>query len=44
MAEVFKAMALGSTRREWQDGSEPVERLNGALFIDAKDHRVERRL
>ena len=40
MAVVFKAVALDSSRRERQHGIEPVQGLNGGLFVDAKDGSV----
>lgn len=33
---VFKAMPLGSTRRQWQHWVQPIQRLNGRLLIYAK--------
>lgn len=44
MPEVFKTVTLGPTRGERQHWVEPVESLDGALFIQAKDRGVERGL
>jgi hypothetical protein len=44
VAKVFKPMRLGSARRKWQDGIKPIQSLNGALFIDTKDHGMGRRV
>jgi len=41
---VLKTMSLGSSRRERQDWVEPVQSLDGALFVDAKDSRIDWRL
>ena len=37
---VFEAVALGTAERERQDRIEPVQGLNGALFIDRENRRV----
>lgn len=44
MTEAFETVTLRPTRGERQHGVEPVESLDGALFIHAKDRGVERRL
>ena len=44
MAKVFKTVPFRPTRGEWQHGVEPVESLDGALFIYAEDRGIERRL
>ena len=44
MPEIFKAVALGTAGRKGQNRIEPIESLNGALFIHAEDGRVGRRL
>ena len=44
MTKIFKAMPFGSARREGQNRVQAVQGLDGALFIDTEDRRVERRL
>ena len=44
MSEIFKPMTLGAAWRQRQDRIEPIKSLNSALFIDAKDRGVGRRL
>jgi hypothetical protein len=41
---VPKTMPLGSSGRERQHWIEPIQRLNGALFVDAENYRIDRRL
>jgi len=41
---ILKTVSLGSPGRERQDWIEPVQSLDGALFIDAKDGRMDWRL
>jgi hypothetical protein len=44
MPEILKAVALGTTGRKGQNRIQPIESLNGALFIHAEHCRVGRRL
>ena len=44
VAVVLKTVSLGSSGREWQDRIEPVQSLDGALFVDAKDGSFDWRL
>jgi hypothetical protein len=44
VAVILKAMSLGSPGRKGQDGIEAIEGLDSALFIDAKDRSVSRRV
>jgi hypothetical protein len=44
MSVVLKAVGLGRSRRERQDGIETVQDLNGGLLIDIEDGRVLGRL
>ena len=44
MPVVFETVPLGTARRKRQDGIEAVERLNGRLFVEAKDGSVLRRI
>jgi hypothetical protein len=44
MPEILKAVALGTPGREGQNRIQPIERLNGALFVHAEHGRVGRRL
>ena len=44
MPEIFKPMTFGAAWRQRQDRIEPIKSLNSALFIDAKDRGVGRRL
>jgi hypothetical protein len=41
---VLKTVSLGSSGRERQHGIESVQSLDGALFVDAKDSRIDWRL
>src|SRR6266403_565240 len=41
---VLKTVSLGSSGRERQHGIESVQSLDGALFVDAEDSRIDRRL
>jgi hypothetical protein len=41
---ILKTVSLGSSGREQQDWIEAVQSLDGALFVDAKDGRVDWRL
>ena len=41
---VLKTVSLGSSGRERQDWIEPVQSLDGALFVDAENRSVHRRL
>src|SRR5258707_13344725 len=41
---VLKTMSLGSSGGERQHGIQSVQSLNGALFVDAKDSRIDWRL
>jgi hypothetical protein len=38
---ILKTVPLGSSRRERQHGIEPVQSLDSALFVDAKDGRID---
>ena len=40
MSEVLKAVALGTARAKGQNRIQPIESLNGALFIHAEHGRV----
>src|SRR6267154_15409 len=40
VAVVLKAMALEPSRRQWQNRIEPVQGLDGGLFVDAKHRRM----
>jgi hypothetical protein len=40
---VLEAVAFGAPRREWQDGIETIQGLNGGLLIDAEHGCVLRR-
>ena len=42
MAVILEAVTFGASRREWQDGIETVQSLNGGLLIDAEHSRVLR--
>ena len=44
VAIIFKAMAFGAARRQWQHRIEPVQRLNRCLFIHAKHGGMLRRI
>jgi hypothetical protein len=44
VADVLEAVSLGAARRQRQDGIAPIERLDGGLFIHAKDGRMLRRI
>ena len=39
---VLETVALGAARRKRQDRIEPIQRLNGGLFIDTKHGRMLR--
>lgn len=41
---VLKTVSLGSSGRERQDWIEPVQSLDGALFVDTEDCGIDRRL
>src|SRR5260370_8530977 len=41
---VLKTVSLGSSGGERQHGIQSVQSLNGALFVDAKDSRIDWRL
>ena len=41
---IFEAVAFGTAGRERQDRVEPVQGLNGALFIDEENSRVHWRV
>jgi hypothetical protein len=43
VAVVLKAVALQSARRQWQHRIEPIQSLDGSLFVDAKHRRMLRR-
>src|ERR1700722_19877390 len=43
MSVVLKAMTFRAARRKGKDGILPIQRLNGALFIDAEHHGMLRR-
>jgi hypothetical protein len=43
VTEILKPMTLGPSRRERQHGIEPVEGLDGALFVHAEDGGMGRR-
>ena len=43
MTDVIKAMACGPARRERQHRVEPIQRLDGGLFIDAEHRGVRGR-
>jgi hypothetical protein len=40
VAVVLKAVALQPPRRQWQDRIEPIQGLDGGLFVDAKHRRM----
>ncbi len=40
VAVVLEAVTLGPSGRERQDGIEPIQGLNGGLFVDAEDGRM----
>jgi len=42
VAVILEAVTFGASRREWQDGIETVQSLNGGLLIDAEHSRVLR--
>src|ERR1700751_1466914 len=44
MTVILKTVSLGSSGRERQDWIEPVQSLDGALFVDPKDCGVDRGL
>src|SRR5260370_16299105 len=44
MAIVFKAVSFGSTGRKWQNRIQPIQRLDGTLFVNTEHCSVERRL
>jgi len=44
VAIIFKSVALGSTRRQWEDRVQPIQRLDRRLFIHAEHGRVLRRV
>ena len=44
MPQILKAVALGTPGRKGQNRIQPIESLNGALFIDAEHCSVGRRL
>ena len=43
VAVVLKAVAFQSPRRQWQDRIEPIQGLDGGLFVYAKHRRMLRR-
>ena len=44
VAKVFESVTFGPSGRERQDGIQTIKGLNGALFIDAENSRMGRRL
>ena len=44
MSVVLEAMTFRAARRKGKDGILPIQRLNGALFIDAEHHGMLRRV
>ena len=44
VAKVFKTMRLCPAGGKWQDGIEPIQRLNSALFIHTENGGVRRRV
>jgi len=44
VAKVFKTMRFSSSGRQRQDGIKAIQSLDGALFINAKDRSIRRRV
>ena len=44
MPVVLDPVAFGAPRRQWQDGIEPIQRLNRGLLVDAEDRGMLREI
>ena len=42
VAVILEAVSFGPARGEWQNWVQTIQRLDGTLFVDAEDRRVQR--